>query len=351
MGNSKMTDSSTKPLVTITGITGYVGSQVAMAFVKSGKFRIRGTVRSKDNAAKIDPLKKAFGDLFGQIELVEADLLKPETMIEACKGSDYIVHVASPFPLAPPEHEDDLIKPAVEGTASVMEAAFATGVKKVVLTSSVASIAMGYNNGSKTTFTEEDWSKPEEFKVPDFNAYGKSKTLAEKKAWDMVAEHNEKAGPDGKVALVTINPGLIIGPNFNSASFSSGDMVGGCLTGAMPAIPAVYFPMVDVRDVAKAHLEGVLRDEANGKRFILNCESKWVVDIATILKKSGKFPAYPTHEKEAEKDTTGLKPFAIEATYVNTASKDVLGIKYIPVEQSLVDMGNSLIATGYIPAM
>ena len=111
------------------------------------------------------------------------------------------------------------------------------------------------------------------------------------------------------------------------------------------------FPMVDVRDVTQAHLEGILRDEANGKRFILNCEGMWVVNIATILKASGKFPNYPIHEKEDEKDTTGLKPFGRPMTFVNTASRDVLGIKYIPVEQSVVDMANSLIATGYVPAM
>lgn len=332
---------SDKPLVTITGITGYVGSQVLMTFLESGKFRLRGTVRSKNNAEKIDPLKKAFGDKWEEIELVEADLLKPESMMEACKGSEYIVHVASPFPLAPPEHEDDLVKPAVEGTTSVMNAAIAAGAKKVVLTSSVVSIAMGHP-ADKKEFTEEDWTMPENFKAPDFAAYAKSKTLAEKKAWEMVKGH------DG-LELVTINPGLVTGPNLNTSSFSSGDMVGGVLTGGMPEIPSSYFPMVDVRDVAKAHLEGVLRDEANGKRFILSCKAAWVVDIAKILMASGKFPKYATHDKVAEKDKTGTKPMSEPATYVNQASKDVLGIEYIPLEQSLVDMGNSLIATGYIP--
>merc|ERR1712025_1023599 len=141
------------------------------------------------NAAKIDPLKKAFGDKFDQLELVEADLLKPETMLEACSGSDYVVHVASPFPLAPPENDDDLIKPALEGTTSVMNAAIAAGAKKVVLTSSCVSIGLGYPK-EKTEFTEEYWSKTENLTVPDFNAYTKSKTYAEKKAWEMVEEHN-----------------------------------------------------------------------------------------------------------------------------------------------------------------
>lgn len=340
---------STKPLVTITGVTGYLGSQVCLQFLQSDKFRVRGTVRSKANAAKIDPLKKAFGDKFDQMEIVEADLLKPESMVEACSGSNYVVHVASPFPLAPPENEDDLIKPALEGTTSVMKAAIAAGAKKVVLTSSCVSIGMGYPI-DKTEFTEEYWSNTDNFQVPDFSAYAKSKTFAEKKAWDMVEEHNGKEG-SSKIELVAINPGLIVGPNLNKCSFSSGDMVAGCLTGGMPAIPSTHFPMVDVRNVAQAHLQGVLRDEANGKRFIVNCEDRWVVDIAKILKASGKFPNYPTHFTEAEKDTTGLQPFARPMKFVNTASKDILGIDYIPLEQSLVDMGNALIATEYIPAM
>jgi nucleoside-diphosphate-sugar epimerase len=338
----------TKPLVTITGITGYIGSQVGMKFLESDKFRVRGTVRSKDNAAKIDPLKIAYGDNFEKLELVEADLLNPESMSEACKGSEYVVHVASPFPLAPPENDDDLIKPAVDGTTSVMTAAIAAGAKKVVVTSSCVSIGMGYP-ADRTTFTEEDWSKPEEFKVPDFAAYATSKTLAEKKAWEIVEEHNKAEGAT-RIELVAINPGLVIGPNLNKASFSSGDIVGGCLMGAMPMIPAQHYPMVDVRDVAQAHLEGVLRDEANGKRFILNLKDRWVVDIPKLFKESGEFPGYNTHEKEAEKDTTGIKPFAQPMTFVNNASKEVLGIEYIPFEQSILDMGNSLIATGYIPA-
>jgi len=339
-----------KPLVTITGISGYLGSQVCMKFLDSRRFRVRGTVRSKDNAAKIDPLKKAFGDDFDKIELVEADLLKPESMTAACEGTDYLVHVASPFPLAPPEHEDDLIKPAVEGTTCAMNAAIAAGAKKVVVTSSVVSIGMGHP-ADKVEFTEDDWSKPEEFKGPEYNAYGKSKTLAEKRAWEILEDHNKNSN-NRRMELVTINPGLIIGPNLNKGSFSSGDLIGGILTGGMAELPSDYFPLVDVRDVAEAHFEGLLRDEANGKRFILNSKNDWMVNIAKILKESGKFPNYPTHEKEAERDATGLKkPFGRPMTFANARSKEVLGIDYIPIEKSLVDMADSLIATGYIPEM
>merc|ERR1719420_1164394 len=105
--------------------------------------------------------------------------------------------------MAPPEHEDDLIKPAVEGTTAAVNSAIAAGAKKVVLTSSCVSIGMGHPT-DRTVFTEADWSRPEEFKVPDFNAYAKSKTLAERKAWELVAAHNAIEGST-KLELVTIN--------------------------------------------------------------------------------------------------------------------------------------------------
>ena len=149
--------------------------------------------------------------------------------------------------------------------------------------------------------------------------------------------------------MVSMNPGLILGPNLVTTRFSSGDMMAGVITGGMPALPACHFPMVDVRDCAKAHVEGVLRETANGKRFILNAGDAWFATTAGIVKESGEFPGYETHEREAERDTTGLKPFGVPLTFVNTASKEILGIDYIPLRDSVIDMGKALIATGYIP--
>ena len=129
-----------KPIVTITGISGYVGAQTCLYFLKNGSFKVRGTVRSLNNPKKIEPLKRAFGEYFDQLELVEADLLDEKSMIQAMEGSTYIVHTASPFPIENPKNEDVLIKPAVEGTLAVMKAAQINKVKRVVVTSSVAAI-------------------------------------------------------------------------------------------------------------------------------------------------------------------------------------------------------------------
>ena len=130
-----------KPIVTITGISGYVGAQTCLYFLKNGSFKVRGTVRSTKNPSKIDPLRKAFGEYFDQLELVEADLCDENSMIKAMEGSTYIVHTASPFPIEKPSDENVLIKPAVEGTLAVMKAARLNKVKRVVVTSSIVAIS------------------------------------------------------------------------------------------------------------------------------------------------------------------------------------------------------------------
>ena len=112
----------TRPIVTVTGISGYIGSHVGLALARDGSFRVRGTVRDKNNADKIDPLRQAFGDLFEMIELVEADLLDSASLLRAVQGSTYVIHVASPFVIDEPRDPMVLIRPAVEGTKAVLEA-------------------------------------------------------------------------------------------------------------------------------------------------------------------------------------------------------------------------------------
>lgn len=129
-----------KPIVTITGISGFIGSLVCLDFLKTGDYHVRGTVRDSKNEAKLAPLKKAFGEYFDQLELVNADLLNTESVTKAIAGSTYVVHTASPFFF--PENDEDVIKPAVEGTMAVMHACSASGgVKRCVITSSIAAIS------------------------------------------------------------------------------------------------------------------------------------------------------------------------------------------------------------------
>ena len=128
----------TKPQVTITGVSGYLGSQVAKAFLEDGNFKVRGTVRDLENKNKIDPLRAGLGELFGQMELVKADLLDEASIIAACAGSTYVVHTASPFDFK--MKEEKIINVARDGSLAVMNACTQAGVKRCVVTSSVAAI-------------------------------------------------------------------------------------------------------------------------------------------------------------------------------------------------------------------
>jgi len=179
-----MVDISLKPLVTITGISGFLGSHVCLSFLQSAEYRVRGTVRDKNNEAKIAPLRKAFGEHFSSIEMVEADLLDSDSIQRAIEGSAYVVHTASPFFFA--KTEEEVVKPAVEGTLAVMRACAASGVKRCVITSSMASVLYLAKEDMPDLetgcFDESCWSNPD--RPEGMLPYPKSKLLAERAAWD-----------------------------------------------------------------------------------------------------------------------------------------------------------------------
>ena len=171
-----------KPIVTLTGISGYLGSVTCLEFLKDGGYKVRGTVRNKDNQERIAPLRTAFGAHFDQLELVNADLTDEQSLVEAIKGSTYVVHLASPFFSS--QDESVLVKPAVDGTNAVMKACQLAGVRRCVVTSSCASIfnVAATDRPANGVFTEAHWSNPD--RPEGVDAYSKSKTLAEKAAWD-----------------------------------------------------------------------------------------------------------------------------------------------------------------------
>ena len=205
-----MVEGDAKPLVTITGVTGFLGSMTAKVFLEDGSYRIRGTVRDRSNASKIDPLKKTLGEeLFGQMELVEADLLDEASIANSITGSIFVVHTASPFVLANPEDPQTLIRPAVEGTTAVLRACKTHGVRRLAITSSIAAVrsVRPENWPADNTFDESFWSdtSPENTGISTYNT---SKTLAERAAWDFQASLPEAERFD----IVTLNPALIMGP-------------------------------------------------------------------------------------------------------------------------------------------
>ena len=191
-----------KETVLVTGCTGYIALHCVQQLLKEGKYNVRGSVRSLKNLER-----NASVLALGNVELVEADLLNTEEWVKATKGCDYVLHTASPFVLTP-KTEDELVKPAVQGTLAVLEACAKkdSSVKRVVLTSSVQSILYGdlskvYNGH---TFTEKDWTV-----VENVENYTKSKTLAEKAAWDFLKENKGKGDNSNQFDLNVINVSII----------------------------------------------------------------------------------------------------------------------------------------------
>ena len=276
--------------------------------------------------------------------------MNEESIINACEGCKYVVHTASPFPVNNPKNENELIKPAVEGTLAAMKGALKHKCSRVVITSSVAAIYKSTDK-KKTHFTDEDWTD-----LSVATAYEKSKTQAEKAAWDFLANLKE----EDRFEVVTINPGLILGPNLVECSFSSGDIIKKIMTGGMPGMPKIQFPCVDVRDVAQAHLQAVLVPEAASKRFILVNEGVWFMSIGEWLhEKWGK--KFPVVHKSLPKclltlaslwdaEARTVKPFwGVIKTFDNQNTKDVLGIQFTDMKQSVCEMSETLVATGYVP--
>ncbi len=186
------------------------------------------------------------------------------------------LHIASPFPLFEPKHEDELIIPAVQGTLRVLHAAHNGNIKRVVQVSSNAAISSGHN-GENKTFTEDDWSNIEN----NIGAYAKSKTLAERAAWDFI----NGAENTNKMELVTINPPLILGPVPNKNSRTSVELIRTYMLGQVPGVGRIKMGLVDVRDVAAAIILAMTTPEAAGNRFLCSGGVLWLKEIVEILHK------------------------------------------------------------------
>lgn len=265
--------------VLLTGVSGYVGQHCAVELLKSG-YSVRGSVRSlsrKDEV--INGIKKEVEDIT-HLEFCELDLLKEDGWDAAMEGCDFVLHVASPYVMKNPKNEDELIKPAVDGTLNALKAAKKAGVKRVVLTSSLVAM-MGEVKGD-ITLTDKSWTDE---KSKNISTYTKSKVMAEKAAWDFI--HNQKG--EGALELAVVNPGPIYGPTLtNNLSGESMKMFAQMISGKMPMLPQASTVMSDVRDVAKVHVLALEAKDAAGKRFITTtAEAYSFQHLAQILKSNG----------------------------------------------------------------
>lgn len=263
-------------VVLVTGATGFVALHI-IKLLQSEGYRVRGTVRSLKNENKLKPLRNLCPEAKHPLELVEADLTKDDGWEEAVKGCTYCLHVASPFPSTMPKKEEDLIIPAVEGTKRVLKACADAGTfKRVVLTSSIAAVHGEYPSDKDRIYTEEDWTDLSK----DMDPYVKSKTMAEKAAWDFVAS----LPPNRKFELSTVNPGLIFGPCIGDEVSTSLSMIHRMMSIlTMPMVPRIQMSICDVRDVALAHLHAMTIPEAGNNRHLINSGHMWYPDVAKVL--------------------------------------------------------------------
>jgi nucleoside-diphosphate-sugar epimerase len=258
--------------VLVTGGSGFIGSYCILDLLRAG-YRVRTTVRSPDREAAVRELLGA--ESAEALSFVTADLTADAGWADAVSGCDFVLHVASPFPLAPPKHEDDLIVPAREGALRVLAAARDAQVKRVVMTSSFAAVGYGTEPADRL-FSEEDWTNPEGDGV---SAYTKSKTLAERAAWDFIAREG------GGLELSVVNPVGVFGPVLGSDFSTSIELVKRLLDGAIPGIPRVAYGIVDVRDVADLHRRAMTEPAAAGERFLAVAgEFMTVAEIAAVLR-------------------------------------------------------------------
>jgi dihydroflavonol-4-reductase len=260
--------------ILVTGGSGFLGSHCIEQLVRSGH-EVRTTVRSESRRALVRSMVGQGGPCPDDgLDFAMADLQRDEGWADAVKDCEVVLHVASPFPPAAPKHEDDLIGPAREGTLRVLTAARNAGVKRVVLTSSFAAIGYGHRRADlvldETSWTDLDASS---------SAYVKSKTLAEKAAWNFVATEGQG------MELTVINPVGIFGPVLGADYSSSISLIKHMLEGRVSACPKVYFGVVDVRDVADLHIRAMTHPKASGERFLASagdCVS--MLQVAAMLR-------------------------------------------------------------------
>ncbi len=244
---------------------------------------MRGTVRSLKVARKVGHLADLCPGSRHKLELVEADLLQPGTWDGAVAGADFVLHVASPFPIEDPKDlENDLFRPAVEGTLNVLRACAAASPppRRVVVTSSVSAVAYGRAPEAGRAFTEADWTVMEDPASPHYPlAYIRSKTMAERAAWAFVASLPTPA----PFTLATVCPTMVQGPLLGAAPCSSADILKKLLMAELPGLPNIYMQMVDVRDVARLHLAAMTHPDAPGRRFLAHGVSIHFRDVAAAV--------------------------------------------------------------------
>jgi len=269
------TNFNTDKLVLVTGGAGFIAVHCILQLLNTG-YRVRATLRSLDRAAAVRAMLGEGGVEAGErLSFIQADLSADANWDEAVKGCTYVLHVASPTPKLNFKHEDEMIIPAREGVLRVLRASRDGGVKRAVLTSAIGAIVYGHPRQT-APYDETTWTD-----TTNAPAYQKSKTLAEKAAWEFMAREG------GSLELAVVNPAAVMGPVLGPDYSHSIYLIKNLLSGKMPGCPKINSCFVDVRDVADLHLRAMTDPKAKGERFIASGgESIWLAGVAAILKEN-----------------------------------------------------------------
>ena len=327
--------------VLVTGGTGFIGLHCLQQLLDKG-YKVRTTIRSESRKQEVMDAMKKHSSNCENLEFFIADLLNDDGWKEAVEGSKYVLHVASPFFLGEPENEDVFIKPAVEGTLRVLKACADADVQKVVLTSSFAAVGYGHSR-EKEVYTEEDWSRVD----GEISPYAKSKTLAEKAAWEFVESLEESK----KFELTVINPVAVTGPMLTNDIGSSNDFLLKLISGSMPACPKIHMGYIDVRDVAKAHIFSMTEEKTNGERIIVSENEMFFAEVGKTLNEAG-FKKSPTKEMPnflvkimslfVGELKTLLSALNRKGDIDKTKAKSFFNWDYISTEQSVTETARQL---------
>eukprot|EP00753_Platysulcus_tardus_P008242 PLAT15842.1.p1 GENE.PLAT15842.1~~PLAT15842.1.p1 ORF type:complete len:350 (+),score=165.18 PLAT15842.1:32-1081(+) len=332
-------------LVVVTGAAGYVGSNTVKLLLERG-YRVRGTVRDPSSP------KYAFvRELPGaeeRLELVAADLLSADCWGAVFEGGvTKLLHIASPFQLSVKSPEE-LTEPAQAGTENVLRAAAAAGVRKVVLTSSVVAITQGGKYDHGETLTEDNWN---EDATPEDSPYPLSKVLAERKAWELAEELD--------LQLAVINPSFVMGPPLGPRlDGTSVGLIQRIMSGKMPWSPRMGFGIVDVRDVALAHVLAMEKEDASG-RHICSAESRFMLELCDAMRP--EYAHYPLPKSDMSKgftrflswvtsdvSTAMVEGYGLKPSFDNSRIREQLGIEFRPLKETMVDMAAAMIEHGLV---
>ena len=327
--------------VLVTGASGFIAEHCIIELLKNG-YSVKGSLRTMNREQEVrDAVKTETDDT--KLEFCKLDLLEDDGWEDAMWDCDYLMHVASPFVIEDPKDENELIKPAKEGTLRALNAAKKAGIKRVVLTSSVAAVNSHMMSGTSDHTTWTDINS--KYVTP----YQKSKTIAEKAAWDFYNNQDS----NNKMELTVINPGGVMGPQLgNDLGGASTQIVSQLISGKFPMIPALSFPFIDVRDVAILHLKAMTTPDADGKRFIAaHSKPTWMYEVAEVLSAAGyekiKLKKAPSFMLKLiglfDNKTKSLVPMLDK--YVpcdNSQTVKVLNWEPMPWEQAFIEHAKSI---------